>query len=100
MRILRKIYWMIFRIVKKLLFLLELFLFLRLVLKFLNANPLTPIVRFIYKYSDILISPFEFIFSNIYWRGKLIETATISAMVGYLILVLIFFQLLRLFSRE
>jgi len=100
MKILTRIYLMIFTTAKKLLFLLEWFLAIRLALKFLNANPLTLVVNFIYKYSDILISPFEFIFSNIYWRGKLIETATISAMVGYLILVFIFFQLLRLFSRD
>lgn len=100
MRLFKKLYLMILRIVKRLFLLLELFLFLRLNLKFLDANPFTPVVKYIYQYTDTLVSPFEFIFSNIYWRGKIIETATISAMVGYLILVLIFFQLLRLFFRE
>ena len=99
-RALREIYLMVFYIIKRLLLLVELFLFLRLLLKFLNANPKTFIVDLIYKYSDILISPFSFIFSDIYWGNRPIETVTISAMIGCGIAVLIVFQLLRLFSRE
>ena len=92
---------MIFYVIKRLLFLLELFLFLRFTLKFLNANPEAFVVGLIYKYTDIFISPFEFIFLNIYWpKGYLIETATILAMIGYAIAVFIIFQLLRLFSTD
>ena len=99
MRILSKTYLMTFYIVKRLLSLLEIFLFLRLLLKFLAANPQALVVNLIYKGSDILVSPFNFIFPNIYWpAGYLIETATISAMIGYALAVFIIFRLLRLFS--
>lgn len=100
MGVLRKIYSMIFYITERLLVLLEGFLFLRLMLKFLNANSKTLVVNLIYKYSDILISPFDFIFTDIHWKGGVIETTTTSAMVGYWILVWVIFRLLRLFSRD
>ena len=100
MWILTKMCSLISHIVKKACSLVEFFLFLRLALKFLNANPKTLVVSLIYKYSDILVSPFESIFPNIYWpKGHLIEIATISAMIGYAIVVFIFFQVLKLFFR-
>lgn len=98
---LRRIYIMVFYIIKRLLGLVELFLFLRLTLKFFSASSKALVVDFIYKYSDILISPFEFIFPDIYWpKGYLIEITTISAMFGYAIIVFILFQLFRLFSQD
>ncbi len=101
MRIFSTVYEMIFYVIKRLFFLLEFFLFIRLTLKFLGANPKTPAVELIYQYSDILVSPFNFIFPNIYWpRGYLIETATISAMIGYAIAVFVIVKLLRLFSTD
>lgn len=94
-------YLMIFYIVKRLLALTEVFLFLRLLLKFLGASPKALVVDLIYEYSDILVTPFNFIFPNIYWpQGYFIETATISAMIGYAIAVFILFRLLRLFSSD
>jgi len=95
-----KIYLLIESIAKKLLGLLELFLFLRLILKFLGASSKALVVNLIYKYSDILVSPFNFIFPNIRWRDYLIDTATISAMIGYAILIYIIFQILKLFSKD
>lgn len=101
MRILSRTYEMIFYAVKRVFFLLEFFLFIRLMLKFLEANSQTLVVNLIYKYSDILVSPFESIFPNIHWpEGYLIDTTTLSAMIGYTILVFIIFQLLRLFSSD
>lgn len=92
---------MIYCVVKRLLALTEIFLFLRLILKFLGANPQTLVVNLIYEGSDVLVSPFNFIFPNIYWpAGYLIEIATISAMIGYALSVFIIFQILRLFSKE
>ena len=91
---------MTFYIIKRLFSLLEIFLFLRLALKFLAANPQALVVNLIYQYSDIIVSPFKFIFQNFYWRGYLIETATISAMIGYALAVFIIFRLLRLFSNR
>ncbi|UZE93104.1 MAG: hypothetical protein ACKKMV_02545 [Candidatus Nealsonbacteria bacterium] len=99
-RLIKKTFKLFKKVVKRLFGLVELFLFLRLLLKFLNANPKTIVISFIYKYSDVLISPFNFIFSDIYWNGKLIETATISAMIGYAIFVFVFLRLLHLFSRD
>ena len=94
------IYSLILSIISKLFWLLELFLLLRLLLKFLGANPQTLIVSLIYKYSDILISPFSFIFRNIYWGGHLIETSVISAVIGYAIAAFIVFQIIKVFSRD
>lgn len=101
MWILEKMCSLIVHLIRKARSLLELFLFLRLLLKFLNASPKALVVSLIYKYSDILVSPFEAIFPNIYWpKDRLIETATISAMIGYCIATWIIFQALKLFPRE
>jgi len=105
MRILRKTYSMISyiieRVIKKLLLFVEFFLFLRLLLKFLSASPQALVVGLIYEWSDILVSPFVFIFPDIYWpEGYFIDSSTVSAMFGYWIAVYIIFQLLQLFSRD
>ena len=100
MRILTKIGSFISSVVSKLFSLLEFFLFLRLLLKFFWANPDTLVVKIIYKYSEILVSPFNSIFPNIYWRNYFIETSTIAAMIGYGIVVFVLFRLLRLFSQD
>ena len=100
MRFLRKIVAIIKRIINRLLGLVELTLFLRLLLKFLNANPRAIVVGLIYKYTNMLVAPFEFIFENIYWQDRMIETATISAMLGYAILVFAFLKILHLFTRD
>jgi hypothetical protein len=100
MRILYRIYSLILSIISKLFWLFELFLFLRLLLKFLGANPKTLIVNLIYKYSDIVISPFNLIFRNIYWGDHLIETSVISAVIGYAIAIFVVFQIIEAFSRN
>lgn len=105
MKILRKIYSLTYdvleRIVNKLLLFAEIFLFLRLMLKFFTASPKALIVALLYEWTDILVSPFEFIFPDIYWsKGYLIDVATLSAMIGYWLAVYLFFQILNLFSRE
>lgn len=100
MKIFLKFYSTILYIIKRIFVLTELFLFLRLTLKFLGANPTTLIVELIYKYSAILISPFASIFPNFYWQGYMIEIATVSAMIGYTLLVFIMFHLLKVFSKD
>ena len=100
MRLIKKIVSIIERVAKRLLGLVELALFLRLALRFLNANPNTIVVNCIYSLTDNLILPFEFIFQNIYWDKRVIETATISAMIGYIILVFVILRLLHIFSRD
>ncbi|MCX6761103.1 MAG: hypothetical protein NTZ84_03320 [Candidatus Nealsonbacteria bacterium] len=92
---------MISSIIKKILGLLELFLFLRLLLKFLGANSQTLVVGQIYKYSGILVYPFDFIFHDIYWpQGHIIEVSSIAAMIGYALAIFILFQLLQTFSED
>jgi hypothetical protein len=101
MKILTNIYSFISSFVKKLLGLLEFFLFLRLLLKFLGANPQTMIVSQIYKYSNVFVSPFDFIFHDIYWpQGHIIEVSSITAMIGYALAVFIIFSLLQTFSED
>ncbi|KPJ57222.1 hypothetical protein AMJ49_01255 [Parcubacteria bacterium DG_74_2] len=100
-RIPSKIYSTIFLLITKLFQLLELFLFLRLTLKFLGANQKALVVAFIYEYTNPFVSPFYFIFSDIYLpEGYLIDTATLSAIIGYAILVYVIFQFLKLFSKD
>lgn len=92
---------MISNLIRKLFYLLELFLFLRLILKFVWANPKALVVKLIYQWSDFFVSPFNFIFKNIYWpKGYFIEAATISAMFGYAILVYVILKLLHPFSKD
>jgi len=101
MKILSKISSLLFNLLQKIFLFGEVFLFLRLILKFLSANPETPVVSFVFRYSDILISPFEYIFPNIQWpKGYFIETATICTMIGYAFFVFIIFQILKLFFEE
>ena len=83
---------------KKLFSLLELFLFIRLTLKLVSANPQSPVVVWIYEWSDKLVSPFDSIFADILLpSGYFLEMATIAAIVGYAILFFIIMKLFRLF---
>lgn len=101
MKILTKIYSIIISIIKKLLGLLEIFLFLRLLLKFLGANDDTLIVSKIYQYSNFFVSPFDYIFHDIYWpQGHIIEISSVAAMIGYALVAFILFQLLQTFSED
>jgi hypothetical protein len=99
MRILSSIYSLFLSALSKLFFLFQLFLFLRLLLKFLGANPQTLAVDIIYKNSDILVSPFNFIFRDFSWQGRPIEMSVISAMAGYAIAFFVLIRILRLFQR-
>jgi hypothetical protein len=76
------------------------FLFLRLLLKFLGANPEALAVDIIYRNSDILVSPFNFIFNDLFWQGRLIEISVISAMAGYAVAFFVLIRILRLFQRS
>ena len=100
MRILFKVYSVFLSLLSKFFLFLQFFLFLRLLLKFLEANPETLVVGIIYKYSDILISPFNLIFNDIYLWDFLIETSTVSAMAGYAMAMFIIIKALRLFRKE
>lgn len=75
---------------------LELILFLRLVLKFFNANPFAMIVERIYAFSDLFNSPFRLIFRDVSVGGFVIELTTISAMIGYALAALVAYKVLKL----
>ena len=80
-------------LILKLLYLLELFLFLRLALKFFGASKNALVAKQIYQWSDFFVSPFESIFPNIFWpKGYLIEASTLVAMAGYALLVYVFLK--------
>lgn len=96
----KRTYLIIQYVIKRVLILVEILLFLRLILKFLGANQEAIVVDLIYKGSEIVVSPFNFIFKDIQWMNFFIETSTISAMVGYALAVIIIFQLLRFFSED
>jgi len=98
--ILSKVYSVFLSLLSKFFIFLQSFLFLRLLLKFLGANPETLVVSVIYKYSDVLVSPFNLIFDDVYLWDLLIEMSTISAMVGYAIVMLIILKALRLLREE
>lgn len=95
-----RFYSLFLSLIFKVFLFLQFFLFLRLFLKFFGANPETPVVSFIYKYSDILISPFRFIFNDIYFWNRLLEMSTVSAMAGYAVVMFIAPKILRLFQKE
>ena len=99
-RLIKKTFNLFERATKRILWVVELFLFLRLLLKFLCASSEAFVVNIIYKYSDILVSHFRFILQDIYWNGKVVELATISTMIGYVIFVFVVFKLLHIFSRD
>ena len=75
-------------------------MFLRLLLKFLGANPETLVVDILYRYSDALISPFDLIFDDVYVWGLLVEMSTLSAMAGYAIIMLLVLKALHLLRKE
>jgi len=99
MRILSSVYSLFLSALSKLFLLLQLFLFLRLLLKFLGANPEALAVDIIYRNSAVLISPFNFIFRDFSWQGRPIEMAAVSAMVGYAVAFFVLIRVLRLFQR-
>ena len=101
MRSISRLYFIFSNVIIKIFILGEFFLLLRLVLKYLSASPMAPVVNFIYKHSDTLVSPFKDIFPSVYWpKGFLIEVDTIAAMVGYAIAAFVIFQLIWVFIRD
>lgn len=89
-------YYYISAIIKYLTGLLEIVLGVRVVLKFLGASSKALIVELLYKTTDFITAPFKFIFPNVYLEKGVIDFTTLSAMLGYLILVLVILKLLHL----
>lgn len=79
----------------------EMLLGLRLVLRLLGANPAAPIVDLLYTLTNVVIAPFRGIFSDIYLRGGgIFDLVTITAMVGYPIIVYLIFELVNIIARD
>jgi len=79
----------------------ELFLGLRLLLRLLAANPLTPIVDFLYTVTDIIMLPFQGIFSNVELRsGGIFDVVAITSMIGYPIIVYLLMELLHVIAKD
>lgn len=89
------------RYVKYFLGLFETLLALRVVLKFLAANPQAVIVDLVYKASDIVVYPFSGIFSNAALvGGGVVDVVAISAMIGYPVLVYVILEMVHLMAKE
>lgn len=95
-----KIYYFISLILKRVLVLAEIFLFLRLVLKFLGANPQAFVIKYFYEFTGVIVWPFSGIFPNIWLLERLIEIVTLSAIVGYAIAVFIVLKTLKLMVKQ
>ena len=74
--------------------LLEILLGIRFVLKFLGASEIALVVDWIYSVTDVVVAPFDSIFSNFYMASGIVDIIAISAMIGYFILALIIFKIL------
>lgn len=80
--------------------LVEIILSLRLLLKILGANPLTPFVNWVYQTSAPLLQPFAGIFPNPNVDGRfVIEFSTLFAIAVYAIIAYIIVELLAAIAR-
>ncbi len=87
------------KVLKEILFLIEIFLIFRLVLKFLKANPKTWFVKNFYQLTDYLVWPFKDIFSNIFWQGKMIEISTLVAGLIYALGFLLILKIIKSIAK-
>lgn len=91
----------VIKFIKYILGFFELLLGLRLVLRLLGANPLTPIVDFLYAVTNTIIVPFRGIFSNVELRGGgIFDIVTITAMIGYPIIVYLLIELIHAIAKD
>ncbi|MEK7548995.1 MAG: hypothetical protein AAB496_00685 [Patescibacteria group bacterium] len=86
----------VFSFIKYLTGLIELLLITRIILKFLGAGEKALIVKFFYFITDILTSPFKFIFPSFYFQKGWIDLTAFSAVVGYFILTIAILKFLNL----
>lgn len=67
----------------------EIFLGLRVILRFFAANPNTPFVDWIYNSSEVLLQPFRGVFpTEVIGRNHVIDFSALFAMVVYGLLAL------------
>ena len=79
----------------------EVLLAFRVLLMFLEASAIAPIVELLYKVTDAIVVPFAGIFRDIILRnGSVIDLNALSAMVGYPIILYILIELLHLVIKD
>ncbi|MFH1161659.1 MAG: YggT family protein [Candidatus Jorgensenbacteria bacterium] len=89
------------RYVRYLLGLGELLLGLHVLLRFLGANPETPVVDFLYRMTRVVLSPFRGMFSDVVpWDGAVVDLTALSAMVGYAIAGFLIAAFVEFVARE
>ncbi len=76
----------------------ELLLLARVAFRALQANPAAFVVDIIYKITDILIAPVDYIFPNIPIGGSVFDLVAVSAMIFYAILYLIVHRIINSLS--
>lgn len=76
--------------------LIEIILALRILLKFLGANPSTPFVSWVYNISETLINPFQGIFPSPVIEGRFIlDLSAIIALFVYALIAYLISELIR-----
>lgn len=93
----RLIYDRISVIVQSLVWLLEVLLGLRVILKLISANPNNPFVNLVYSISGVFVQPFQGIVGEPSSNGATLELNVLLAMVIYLLIAYGFLQLIRIF---
>ncbi len=80
---------------------IELFLGFRVLLMFLKASDVAPIVDLLYRVTDVIMVPFAGIFRDIALRnGSVIDLNALSSMVGYPIVLYLLNELLHLIAKD
>lgn len=81
--------------------LIELIIGLRIILKFLGANPNTPFVSWVYEVSRTLLFPFQGIFpSPVLSGGFVLEMSAIVALLVYALIAYIISQVVTFISFQ
>ncbi len=67
----------------------------RFVLRLFSANAQTPLVAFVYHWTDVLLQPVAFIFPNATIGTSVIDFVALAAMVIYSIIFILVIKLVR-----
>lgn len=94
--ILAKTYYWLMYLSRRVLAIIELFLFLRLLLRFLAAAPQSFVVALIYEVTEKILLPFHGIFPDITVVGRSLDIVAVSGMIGYLLAYFILGRILSL----
>lgn len=71
-------------------------LFVRITLRALSANAYAPVVSFIYRWTDWLLAPVNYIFPNLSVGGGTIDIVALSGIALYALFFFIVIKFLRL----